>query len=202
LGGTNAASGDGALAMINAFALVCALVWGFGLFHLTAEMPPLSPTQERICQLYARPGDAPAATAPLPAEIGPLATYGRPYWGTWMPPYTPLEPAGTDPYPACMARADVLAVATDRHTAAWDAWRGPRMQMALIWAVAPLGGLPLLWLAGLFLAGLPKRTQKKAPAPSRGGVEKAAAQSASNPPSSPPRLRPSLSRTPSMRRSS
>jgi len=141
------------------------MVWGVGAFQLSAGMPPLNPSRERICQYYAHAGDSPVLAAPLPAEIGPIAQYGRPYWATWMPPFTPREPAAADPYPACMQKAQALATAQLRFEDEWAAWRAARSPMVGIWAMAPLCGLPALALAIGFVSRLPQRQRAPGPSP-------------------------------------
>ncbi len=158
--------------LINAFGVLCALVWGVGLFRLSGDMPLLDPAREQICARYSAAGDVPGAASALPAEIGPIAQYGRPYWGTWMPPYTPLEAALPDPYPACMQSEEILAIATARFEAHWAAWREVRARLTLLWAAAPLVGLPLLALAGPLVGLLAPRRPAALPSgttpPARG----------------------------------
>jgi hypothetical protein len=131
-----------------------------GAFQLSANAPPLNPTRERVCHTYTQAGDVAVPAAPLPAEIGAVAQYGRPYWGTWMPPFTPREPASVDPYPACMREPGAFAIAQSRFEAEWAAWRAARVPMVPIWLAAPLAGLPFLLLTGLFLNRLGRRKQR------------------------------------------
>lgn len=151
---------------LNAFGALCALVWAVGAVHVTSDAPPLNPSRERIC------ADFTAQATPdrrrLPAEIGPLAQHGAPYWATWMPAFEPIDPALVDTYPACIQDDAVLAVAQARLDQAWGAWIAARQDTILRWALAPLAFIPVLAIIAFVLS----RTRAPAKAgarPAKGG---------------------------------
>ena len=147
---------------LNAFGALCALVWAVGAVHVTADAPPLNPSRERLCADYTL--QRPPAPAALPPEIGALAQYGAPYWGTWMPPFVPVEPALVDTYPACLQDEAMRAIAQARLDLAWGAWVAARADAMMMWAIAPLGFAPALTIFALLLG----RRAGPAPTAARG----------------------------------
>ena len=142
---------------VNLFGGLCALAWATGGAQISVGAPPLIPSRERLCALYATPSPRPELS--LPAQIGPLAQYGAPYWGTWMPAFTPKEPALSDPYPRCLQDAGLFARVQADHHRAWAQWRGTNALPIIFWALAPLAAVPLLMMA----AGLAGRRAKLKP---------------------------------------
>lgn len=159
-----------------AYSVLCALVWAVGAVVVLADAPPLNPNREQLCAAFTtqRAPD----TAYLPAEIGPLAQHGAPYWATWMPRFEPLDPALVDTYPSCLQDDAVMAAAQARLDQAWESWTSARRDAMLGLALAPLGFAPvfalLVWIftrrsaakaPGLRAARAPVRPRPMAPPP-------------------------------------
>ena len=143
--------------------MMCVSAWIVGAWRvLTDELPPMSPSRERVCVEYAAPGATQTGDTP-----DGLAAAGAPYWATWATEEHWPEP-GTprDGFPPCVDKDAAFASAKARHAAMWDAWWARNQDRALDWALNPLlasGGV--LLAAGVVSAGArAKAAQRPAPA--------------------------------------